>query len=363
MTVNDGLFDWEPQAVNAQDNASSETTESPVKAVLDKDGIHFEDPEIISKAANAKVSNSLISGMLKCPARQAADKWILPGVLPEDPLGPTTLGSAFHRVMEHFFNLPPKERTYDNIKECYRKMLGEDEFQVLNTSADARKWVRHRVNEYYQSGFENPEDVKIAQVERVSKKGFPYLASGLELFVTAKIGDASRDTLGFIDRLSVDDDGNYIVEDWKTGKKAHPFDPSEKYADFGYVRQQILYSMIVEETTDRKVNKARLIYPEAIHPGPDGGEEDGFYVDDIPIHNKLYRKQAIRDVETASAMLDDCNESNTWPAEPSPLCSWCPLVNICPSAMKIKKQNAVDSRANQPDAGFLKTNAGLIQGR
>ena len=356
------MFDVDPVASNATDEDQLEG-ETPVKAVIDKDGVHFEDAEIIDKAARTNVSNSLISGMLKCPARQAADKWIMPGVMPEDPLGPTVLGSAFHKVMEFFFALPPKERTYDNIKECYRKMLADEEFQVLNTSAEARKWVRHRVNEYYHSGFEDPEKVKIAQIERVSKRGFPYLASGLELFVTARLGNATRNTLGFIDRLSVDEDGNYIVEDWKTGRKAHPFDPSEKYADFGYVRQQILYAMIVEDTTDGKVSKARLLYPDALHPGPDGQEEEGFYVDNVPIHNELYRKQAIKDVETVSAMLDDCNESNTWPAVPSPLCSWCPLVNVCPSAMKIKKQNAVESRANQPDAEFLKTNAGLIQGR
>lgn len=323
------------------------------KAVMDKNGLHFEDPALIDKASRAKVSNSLITGMLKCPARQAADKWILPDVLPVDPLSPAVLGSAFHKVMEIFYGYPPKERTLDAIKQAYRDMLKDDEFKAVNESDEAKKWVRHRVKEYWNDRFEDPSKVRIAQVEKEGKYG-KYLVSGLELYIQDNIGNSTRPTCGFIDRLSVDDNGDYIVDDWKTGKNAHVFNPKDKYPDFSLVRQQVIYTLILENTTDRDVNTARLIYPDTKHVDDSGATVNGgLFVDTIPVHNKKYRDRAIRDVETVSRMLDDCNETNTWPAEPSPLCSWCPLVNICPNAKKIAKQNAVEAREAAPSRDML----------
>lgn len=349
---------WEEETDTVDvDDLGIEAT--PVRATLDKSGLHLDDPALIEKAERTKVSNSLIDGMFQCPAKQAADKWLLPDVIPMDPLSPTALGSAFHKVMEVFFGFPPVERTEEGIKRAYRAMLEDDEFKALRDSPESRKWVRHRVIEYLKMGFENPKDVRIAQVEKVGRNGRKYLKPGLELFVSGTIGDSSRDTLGFIDRLSVNGDGEYIVDDWKTGAKVKLYDPDDRFPHFGYVRQQILYTMMLEQSGDRKVAEARLIYPDSLHPTPDGGQAEGGYVDVIPIHNKAYRARAVKDVETCSALLDDSCSLNQWATKPGALCSWCPLVNACPVAYKMSKANAVESRTKQPTQGFLRTKAGI----
>lgn len=322
-----------------------------VKARLSKEGLSLVDPEIVSKAEKMKLSNSAITSMLKCPAKFAADKWILRDIMPEDPLSANVLGSAFHKVMEIFYGKPAGKRTVEDMRDAYREALSLDEFKAVKEDKEARQWVKDRVNSYWAMGLEKPDEVQIASVEREGKWG-PYTKKGLELYVQDKIGDSKRETCGFIDRLCVDDDGEYLIDDWKTGKKADVFDPSDKYPDFSKVRQQILYTLMLEQQGGR-VKAARLIYPKTAYKDPDGEEAIGGFVDDIPIRNKHYVKQAIKDVETVDAMVESCVSRNTWDTEPSPLCSWCPLVNICPAAMKMSKANAVESRSNQPTKEFL----------
>lgn len=331
----------------------------PVRARLTKDGLSLEDPELVSKAEKMKLSNSAVTAMLKCPARFAADKWILRELMPEDPLSANVLGSAFHKVMEIFYGKPADHRTVDDMKAAYKEALELDEFKAVHDDKEARQWVKDRINSYWVMGLENPADVKIASVEREGKWG-PYEKKGLELYLQGKIGDSKRDTCGFIDRLCVDDDGEYLIDDWKTGKHADVFNPSDKYPDFSKVRQQILYTIMLEQQGG-KVKSARLIYPKTTYVDDEGNEAEGGFVDDIPIRNKYYVRQAIKDVETVDAAVESCVERNTWDADPSPLCSWCPLVNICPSALKSSKANAVASREKQPTKEFLAT-GGIIAG-
>lgn len=345
--------------LNKDTQTSTESTwDGSPRAVMTKDGLMLQDPELIDKANNVRISNSLITAMLQCPARFAAEKWITHDLIPEDPLSANVLGSAFHKVMEIFYGYPPADRTIENMRRAYKAALDTEEFEAVKENSDARKWVKDRINGYWRMGLEDPEEVHVAQVEREGKWG-KYTRMGLELWIQDTLGNSTRTTGGFIDRLTITEDGKYMIDDWKTGKKAKVFDPSDKYADFGYVRQQVLYAIILENTDDREVAGARLIYPETIHKNKFGEEEEGGFVDEIPIHNEAYRKQAIKDVETVDSMITSCLDRNTWDAEPSPLCSWCPLVNICPAALKIKKANAVASRENQPTAEFLKT-GGLV---
>lgn len=323
----------------------SSNDESTPKAIISNSGVEFVDENLLDKIDRVKLSNSLVSSVLKCPARMALDKWILNDLIPPDPTGATILGSAYHKVMELFFYNPPAERNLASLRQAYYDMLLLDEFKPIRESVEAQNWVKTRVNNYWH-GVEDPQKVTVA--ETVDKKGKKKL--GLELYLQGNIGDSERVLCGFIDRLCYDDKtGVYTVDDWKTGKKAEEYNPYERFADFSYYRQQVLYSMLLEQQ-GKKVDKARLIYPLTVWNGVERP-----HVTVIPVHDANYRQKAVDDVVKADKIVNKSVETNCWQMNPSALCSWCPLVNVCPKAMKISKQNAIESRQNQPTAEFLKT--------
>ena len=362
MSEDVDIFD-DPETNNAEPDSHPS-----VRAVLSKDGLSFEDPELIGKASSVNISNSLISSLQKCPARAAADKWILGDLIPPEPLSPTTLGSAFHSVMEQFFTLPSDDRTVDGIRSSYKRVLNSPDYRVIAMDPTATIWLQGAINGYWNLHLEDPRMVHVpdkVSLKHVSKNGKQYTRSedGLELFVDGKISPKiNHKVLGFIDRLSIDDKtGRYVIDDWKTGKHANDYSPEkQKYPDFGYVRQQILYTMMMEEA-GYDVETARLIYPIAEYEDLDTGMKTRGHVTVIDVDNKNYRMKTVEDVEQADSVLTQSVNLNRWECGPSPLCSWCPLVNACPAAMKIHKENAVRSREEAPTREFLKT-GGIVSG-
>lgn len=333
------------------------------RAVLTDEGLKFNDGRITNEywdkagtkpnfksIARVSVSSSLIDGILECPARAMADKYILRDITPVDPLAPTELGSAFHKVMELFFVLPPERRDNAMVREAYKRMLTLDDFKAIRESDEASRIVRDWISALWKSHVFDWRNVNVAMVPD-RKRG---TAPGLEMFVKGKLGSADRESLGYIDMLALagsgDDPMNVGLVDWKTGKKPHVYDPSDRYPDFGYTRQQTMYAMLLEQQ-GYTVDYAHLVYP-AINDGDTGRKRS--YIQVIPIHDKAIRERTIDEVEKTSAICDAGVETNTWEYGPGPLCSWCPLVNICPAAMKIKKPNAVKSRAEQFTSEDLK---------
>jgi putative RecB family exonuclease len=327
------------------------------KAILTKEGLILQDPEVIAKVSKAKLSNSFIDGMLNCAAKQIAEKYLIRDLLPDDPLSPAVLGSVFHKTMEFFFAMPKEERDVDHVRKAYLQALDDPDFAVVKESKEARKWVQNCINGFWRLKT-RPETVDIARMKNDWGKEVP----GIELFVQGNIGEASRPTLGFIDRLRVKNDGSLIIDDWKTGKHVKDYNPSDRFPSFGYLRQQTIYAMLLEEQ-GYTVDSANLIYPIA-EWSPDDSARSGrtqnsqvFFgkVSELPVHDKKVREKVVEDVETVSSMMDSCVERNMYDCNPKPLCSWCPLVNICPAALRIKKQNAVDSRANAPAPSVFKS--------
>lgn len=345
------------------------------RATLDETGLHFNDPNITEgyktklggrKDKNFKsiewvsISSSLIGSVLGCPARAMGEKYILKDLIPMDPLSPNALGSAFHKVMEIFFRLDPKDRSNEKVRKAYFKALEEDEFEAIRKNSYARAWVRKCITLLWQSGFDW-RNIKTAQVPTGKKDD--STEPGLEYFVKGNIGSAQRQSLGFIDMLAIDpeDESKVQLIDWKTGKHPHIFDPNDKYPDFDYTRQQTMYAMLLENQ-GYDVSAAHLVYPQ-IEVIDDHGntvkDEDGNvvkkgFIQTIPIHDEKVRDRTVDEIEQVSAIIDDSIKVNTWEYQASPLCSWCPLVNVCPAAMKIKKANAVESRSKQPSPEDLK---------
>lgn len=323
------------------------------KTWIDDTGLHIEDESLKYAMERVTASASLVGGMVgdSCPAKTIFDSKLKNEVIPIPPDSPLTRGTAFHRIMELYYGLPIDVRGNGIngriLNAAAKKALRELPDDVAHDH-DFLTWLRQSVDNYMGM---DADYTNVIIPEFPDKHG--DMAPGLELPVSGTIGSASRRTFGKIDRMTMNGDGHVIIDDYKTGAKAHVYDPKDRYADFSYIRQQIMYDMLMEDD-DRvrsmglTIDSARLIYP---FPNK---------VITVDIHNEKYRQRTIKDVETASKMLDDAAETNTYACSPSKLCSWCPLSAICPRADRDPRPKFVKARASQPTAEVL---APVVSGR
>lgn len=291
---------------------------SPVIS-LDEEGIHVIDEKLAEKLNKKSLSPSAVTALLGCPAKFLFSSFVERDVFDDSGSMAAKKGSLFHKVMEDFFALPNEERTPERVKEFVNSTLLSKEFSSMASDVEVIAWLRDAVNGYYSMGAK-PENVEIAMVD-LDHRGKPK--PGLEVFIKGRIGEASRDTLGFIDRLTVDkksDGKSVIVEDWKTGEKAKRYTVGSKdEMGLGEARQQVIYKILLEQK-GISVSKARLIFPVARD------------IVNVDVHDEKFIQKTVNDVEEADKVLSNSIKNNTFEYGPSFLCAWCPLVKICPAA-------------------------------
>lgn len=317
---------------------------------LSASGLHIESGKISQKLEKVSLSASTIAAMEQCPAKWAFEKYVKPEILPEELDTPGRRGSAFHDIMEEFFTIePPEDRTTSELARITKKVIST-KYPDFKNNPEVIEWVKGAIRGYYQMGGK-PEMVKVADVpkNKYSPEDPDEMTKGLEIFVKGQIGEASRQTLGFVDRIieSPVTEGTVIIEDWKSGKNAKVFKKTTKSNDgFNEVRQQMIYTMLMEQS-NVNVSAARLIYPVA------------GVVLDVDIHDDELRVRIVKSIEMADKMLSESIENNTFEYGPSFLCSWCPLFSLCPQKEVKHFQKALDAQAQQPSPEEL-TEAGAL---
>lgn len=318
-------------------------------ASMTRDAIHFTSDNLLSELSRKNISASLITGLSNCEAQWAAGTFVLPKFLDEHPDNPKTRGSLFHKVMEDFFALEQRDRTHEAMRNIVDDVLSSEEFSDMAEFPEVVEWLRDAVNGYFSMGAE-PKKVKIAEIP---KHNSDETTRGLEVFVKGKIGNASRDTLGYIDRLIVDprksapSDG-IVIEDWKTSQKAKNWksnrrnpikDSTEGLAE---ARQQMIYSILLKNM-GLNPTAARLLYPIP--------EE----IVSIDIEDEELRSRVVSDVEETDRHLDKLLDTNTFEYSPSFLCAWCPLAKVCPVATIKPYKKMQDAVEKQPEQDELST--------
>lgn len=309
---------------------------------ISKSGLHIESEKITERLNDVSLSASTIAALEQCPAKWAFEKYVKPEILDEELDTPGRRGSCFHDIMETFFKEDPEDRTTEKLSEVTKKVI-TNKYPDFATNPEVVDWVKGAIQGYYKMGGK-PKLVNVANVPKQKKNADDpdELVPGLEIFVKGKLGEATRQTLGFIDRVieSPVSEDTVIIEDWKSGK-VKQFKKSTKSTDgFNEVRQQIIYTMLMEQR-DVNVSAARLIYPIA-----------GTIVN-VDINDDELKVQIIDSINTADKTLTESIENNTFEFGPNFLCSWCPLAKVCPKADLKPFKKATDAKAKQPEAEEL----------
>lgn len=297
-----------------------------------KDGITILDDELMEKVKNKNLSASMVSGFFQCPADWLMDSFILKKLDHEEPIH-FLRGHLFHETMEDFFLIDKENRSPKALTVTATNKIKSDKYKHVLEDPETMKWMKKALKGYIKTGFEY-KNIDLAQI--VKKEGREPEA-GIELFVKGKLGNTTRQVVGFIDRLDQKEDGTLSIVDYKTGKKIHPFNPNKPITtsnDFGYWRQQLAYTMLLEKM-GHDVSEAKLEFPIA------GGTVE------IDVNNKELRKQAIKDFEDVDKALNKCIEENFFPFRGHFFCKWCGMLSPDYKVSRFGKLNVSWEDVNQ----------------
>jgi putative RecB family exonuclease len=252
----------------------------------------------VSLAPPWSLSPSSCSSFKECPL---AFRFSYLERLPEPPAPWTTKGTLVHRALELLLDRPADERSLDaalaDLGRARVELAPHPDFADLDLSDE--EWAKFDtdaealVQKYFQ--LEDPRTVK---------------PIGLELKLEADLG---RTRLrGIIDRLELDEHGEFVVTDYKTGSV-----PSELWEGKSLAGVHI-YALLCERMLGRRPARVQLYYlskPEAIIATP--------------------TDQSIKGVERRTsamyeAIANACSRDDFRP-RPGRLCDFCTFKPYCPA--------------------------------
>jgi putative RecB family exonuclease len=252
----------------------------------------------MSYAPPRSLSPSACSAFKECPL---AFRFSYLQRLPEPPSPWTSKGTLVHRALELLMDRPADERTLDAARADLRRARVElsthPEFAELDLSLD--EWA----------AFDADAE---ALVERYFALEDPTAVHpiGLELKLEANLG--STRLRGVIDRLDLDENGEFVVTDYKTGAV-----PSEHW-EMKSLSGVHIYALLCERMLGKRPARVQLYYlsrPEAIIATPTDQSIVG-----------VERKT----VAMASAISASCARDDFRP-RPGRLCDFCTFKPYCPS--------------------------------
>jgi putative RecB family exonuclease len=244
------------------------------------------------------LSPSSVSAFKDCPL---AFRFAYIDRLPEPPSAAATKGTLVHRALELLMCRPPGDRTVaaalSDLEAAGIEMADDPELAGLELTDEERQQFDADAEQLVRRYFELEDPTTVRPI-------------GLELKLTAEFG---RVTLrGIIDRLELDDDGELVVTDYKTGSV-----PSE-YVENRRLSGVHIYAALCERMLGRRPARVQLYYlskPEAIIATPTEQSVAGVG----------RRADALW-----SAILRACERDDFRP-HPGPLCDYCTFKPYCPA--------------------------------
>jgi putative RecB family exonuclease len=244
------------------------------------------------------LSPSSVSAFKSCPL---AFKFSYIDRLPEPPSAAATKGTLVHRALELLMCRPEPDRTVDaalvDLETARVEMADDPDLAGLELTDEQRAQFDADAEELVRKYFllEDPRTVR---------------PNGLELKLTAQFGRVKL--RGIIDRLEIDDDGEFVVTDYKTGSV-----PSE-FAENARLSGVHIYAALCEQMLGKRPARVQLYYlskPEAIIATPTEQSVAGVG----------RRADAVW-----TAILRACERDDFRP-HTGPLCDYCNFKPYCPA--------------------------------
>jgi putative RecB family exonuclease len=186
------------------------------------------------------LSPSRVEAFTSCPL---AFRFASIEKLPEPPVAHLTKGSLVHRALELLFCRRPADRTVDAGLEALAAAVTEYRSDVEFTGLELD---------------EEAEAVFLADAEALVRRYFTMedprrvREIGIELYLEARVG---RLTLrGIIDRLELDDEGELVVTDYKTGR------PPSVQREQPRLSGVHFYAYLCEQVFGRRPARIQLLY-------------------------------------------------------------------------------------------------------
>jgi putative RecB family exonuclease len=221
--------------------------------------------------------------------------------LPEPPSIPATRGTLVHRALERLFTLVPAERSLaaalTELDNAFDEIRVLPDFTELDLDDEAQQVFLDEAEALVRRYFDLEDPSTIHPI-------------GLELNLEVEV-DGLR-LRGIIDRLELDNEGNFVVTDYKTGKVPSA---EQERARLGGVQ---FYSFLCEQLFGSRPARVQLLYlaePVIITTTPTEQSTRG-----------LERK-----VKAVWSAVERACERDDFRPKPSRLCDWCAFKAYCPA--------------------------------
>jgi len=221
--------------------------------------------------------------------------------LPEPPGVATTRGSVVHRALELLFVLSSAQRTPEALATTLDEALAEystdPDYLGLGLDAGAAEKFSASCHQLIDRYFAMEDPSQIREI-------------GLEVRMSATVG--SLELRGIIDRLELDDDGELVVTDYKTGRA-----PSGNWEQKSLAGVHF-YSFLCEAVLGKRPAKIRLMYLSS-----------GETIETVPSAQSV-RFITTRTTAVWKAVERACTTGDFRPNQ-SKLCDWCSFQQWCPA--------------------------------